>query len=203
MPRPIEPFELDEAPASERQHPPPPPRPQLPVRPGNAATPVAPTRRPPSAISHELLNGNHESSSLAGTARTATTGVNRRRSMGDAGDCFARCTATELTTALGRRVVPPAGTGASASQREESPSHARRTTASPRLRGSPAARTRRRPPRYSFARKGITPRPQWHDRIPFGPRDPVAIGSPRFRSRSLGRPDDRIRVSRPRCPGHP
>ena len=44
-------------------------------------------------------------------------------------------------------------------RREESPSHARRTTASPRLRSSPAARTRRRPPRYSFARKP-PPRPQ-------------------------------------------
>jgi hypothetical protein len=43
--------------------------------------------------------------------------------------------------------------------REESPSHARRTTASPRLRGSPAARTGRRPPRCGFARKGIMPRP--------------------------------------------
>ena len=37
--------------------------------------------------------------------------------------------------------------------REESPSHARRTTASPRLRGGPAAQTGRRPPRYSFARQ--------------------------------------------------
>jgi hypothetical protein len=44
--------------------------------------------------------------------------------------------------------------------REESPSHARRTTASPRLRGSPGARTRRRPPRYGFARDPITPRPR-------------------------------------------
>jgi hypothetical protein len=34
--------------------------------------------------------------------------------------------------------------------------------------------------RDCFARKGITPRPQWHDRIRFGPRDPVAIGLPRM-----------------------
>ena len=34
--------------------------------------------------------------------------------------------------------------------REESPSHARRTAASPRLRGSPAARTGRRPPRIAL-----------------------------------------------------
>jgi hypothetical protein len=49
-------------------------------------------------------------------------------------------------------------TGMIAMPREESPSHARRTTASPRLRGSPAARTRRRPPRYGFARDAIVPR---------------------------------------------
>jgi hypothetical protein len=48
-----------------------------------------------------------------------------------------------------------ASVGVTAMPREESPSDVRRTTASPRLGGSPAARTGRRLPRYSFARNAL------------------------------------------------
>ena len=37
------------------------------------------TRRPPSAASHELLDSNHKSSSLADTARTAASGVEQQQ----------------------------------------------------------------------------------------------------------------------------
>ena len=50
-----------------------PTRPRLPVRPGDAA-PWRRRPRPPSTVSHELLNNKHKSSSLAGIARTAAFG---------------------------------------------------------------------------------------------------------------------------------
>ena len=58
--------------------------------------------------------------------------------------------------AAGRRTCCRA---AFAMPRQQPSGRARRTAASPRLRGSPAARTGRRPPRYSFAREGIARRP--------------------------------------------
>jgi hypothetical protein len=57
----------------------PPTRPQLPLRPGDAALwRRRPDGRPPAA-SHELLSSKHKSSSLADTARTAASGVMQPR----------------------------------------------------------------------------------------------------------------------------
>ena len=63
--------------------------------------------------------------------------------------------------------------------REQSPSHARRTTASPRLRGSPAARTGRRPPRYGFALNAIVRSCQPDESSCFRSRRPPAIAKRR------------------------
>ena len=46
--------------------------------PWRCSTLAAPTWRPPSTVSHELLNSKHKSSSLAGIARTAASGVKRQ-----------------------------------------------------------------------------------------------------------------------------
>jgi hypothetical protein len=55
-----------------------PTRPRLPVRPGDAAL-WRRRPRPPSTVSHEVLNSTHKSSSLAGIARTAASGQSRQR----------------------------------------------------------------------------------------------------------------------------
>ena len=59
--------------ALERHQPRRPTRPRLPVCPGDAAL-WRRRPRPPSTVSHELLNSKHKSSSLAGIARTAAFG---------------------------------------------------------------------------------------------------------------------------------
>ena len=54
--------------------------PATPTPPRRCSTPKAPTRRrPPSTVSHELLNSKHKSSSLTGIAGTAALGVKRQR----------------------------------------------------------------------------------------------------------------------------
>ena len=60
-------------PPLERDQPRRPTRPRLPVRPSDAAL-WRRRPRPPSTVSHELLNNKHKSSSLADIARTAAFG---------------------------------------------------------------------------------------------------------------------------------
>ena len=54
--------------------------PATPTPPRRCSTPKAPTRRrPPSTVSHELLNSKHKRSSLTGIAGAAALGVKRQR----------------------------------------------------------------------------------------------------------------------------
>ena len=72
------PRRIDVAVELERQQPRPPTRPQLPLRPGDAALGGADLTAALPA-SHKLLHSKRKSSSLAHTARTAASGVKRQR----------------------------------------------------------------------------------------------------------------------------
>ena len=96
--------------------------------------------------------------SVPASCRIPTRSASARRLAGSAAPATPAASVGELAAAraLLKRNRHEPGDRACASPREESPSHSGRTTASPRLRGSPAARTGRRPPRYSFARNWLS-----------------------------------------------
>ena len=106
----------------ERHQPRRPTRPRLPVCPGDAAL-WRRRPRPPSTVSHELLNSKHKRSSLAGTARSAAFGDkgshdaragSRTRPDTNGGPTPWTTSVSHLANLVHRRVDDPSSTGPSA-----------------------------------------------------------------------------------------